>query len=245
MANGEVTMTTARPQLKVTAKLGKGLAQITDGYGTWELVQRPRRQSLTQWTGRPPFSMQVPLLIDGWGKDREVVRTDPSQIQAHGRFTLKDRGIEIDISDLERMSQPPTSGEQPPIVHVTGDVPKSDPNLDWVISAIEWGDAIRGAQGRRVRQEVTVTFLRYIEPDYVVPGKARVLAASQADVGLITLADTSTVSAGRVVYAQQGDSLADIAVREYGDATKWVALADLNNIRDPKAIVEGQRLRLP
>jgi hypothetical protein len=42
-----------------------------------------------------------------------------------------------------------------------------------------------------------------------------------------------------------GDTLATIAASVYGDATRWRALARENDIRDPRSLRPGQRLRLP
>jgi nucleoid-associated protein YgaU len=36
-----------------------------------------------------------------------------------------------------------------------------------------------------------------------------------------------------------------IAARELGDADRWVELAELNGLRDPRAITPGQVIRLP
>ena len=42
-----------------------------------------------------------------------------------------------------------------------------------------------------------------------------------------------------------GDDLLSVAARELGDADRWVEIAQLNGIRDPRTIAEGQVLRLP
>lgn len=42
-----------------------------------------------------------------------------------------------------------------------------------------------------------------------------------------------------------GDDLLSIAARELGDADRWVEIAQLNGIRDPRSIVPGQVLRMP
>jgi hypothetical protein len=43
----------------------------------------------------------------------------------------------------------------------------------------------------------------------------------------------------------QGDSLASVAYREYGDPTMWRALADVNRIDDPLRVRPGTRLLIP
>jgi nucleoid-associated protein YgaU len=44
---------------------------------------------------------------------------------------------------------------------------------------------------------------------------------------------------------RRGDSLPDLAVRVYADATRWREIARANGIRDPRRLVPGTVLRLP
>jgi hypothetical protein len=144
MARGEVTVRTARgPRLSVTALMGENGPTMIGGYGGWEVVDRPRRIGLTQWRGRSPYSMTLDLVLDGFKQGDEV---------------------EIDISRLERMALPDV--KEPPVVEVKGSaVPHDD--LEWIIETLEFGTALRKNNGRRVRQEVTITFLRYVRIDRI------------------------------------------------------------------------------
>ncbi|WP_421734267.1 LysM peptidoglycan-binding domain-containing protein [Cellulomonas sp.] len=60
---------------------------------------------------------------------------------------------------------------------------------------------------------------------------------------------TNPTSGGRVPYREHvvvhGDSLAGIAYAEYGDASLWRAVADVNKVDDPSRLRPGQRLLLP
>jgi hypothetical protein len=60
---------------------------------------------------------------------------------------------------------------------------------------------------------------------------------------------TNPTSGGRVPYREHvvvhGDSLAGIAYAEYGDATLWRAVADVNRVDDPSRLRPGRRLLLP
>jgi nucleoid-associated protein YgaU len=53
-----------------------------------------------------------------------------------------------------------------------------------------------------------------------------------------------TGSSGEYVV-KQGDTLADIAQRELGDAKQWKRIAQLNDIDDPKTLAAGKRLQIP
>jgi hypothetical protein len=56
-------------------------------------------------------------------------------------------------------------GKEPPVIEIISNA-VSHTDLDWVIANIEWGEAISGQfNGKRIRQEVTVTFLRYNPAD--------------------------------------------------------------------------------
>lgn len=62
--------------------------------------------------------------------------------------------------------------------------------------------------------------------------------------GLI-LALLGAPSIARDVVVQSGDTLARIARDELGDAERWNEIAELNGIRDPRALRVGTALRIP
>lgn len=138
--------------------------------------------------------------------------------------------VEPECSRLERMALPPKPGEQPKIVRLLGDaVPHSE--LDWVINGIDWGDSIRTKNnGNRLRQEVTLTLLSYQDDDRVRPNKSK-SGANSGKYGLYTV--------------KAGDTLPKIAAHILGSSKRWKEIAKLNNIRDPKRLKVGQKLRVP
>lgn len=56
---------------------------------------------------------------------------------------------------------------------------------------------------------------------------------------------SGALAAQRVYTMGAGDTLASVAYREYGDAGRWRALADANDIDDPMAVVPGTSLLIP
>ncbi len=67
-------------------------------------------------------------------------------------------------------------------------------------------------------------------------------------IGLSRRRDAPARSAGgRLVKAGPGDTLAKIALREYGDESKWELIYEANKrtIPDPDSIYPGMELRLP
>lgn len=47
----------------VTVLIGDGGARITDGFGGWEIVPRPRKTGMTLWTGFQPITLEIPLIF--------------------------------------------------------------------------------------------------------------------------------------------------------------------------------------
>jgi nucleoid-associated protein YgaU len=115
--------------------------------------------------------------------------------------------------------------------------------------------------GNRTRQQVTLTLYEYVEDVYLteksaakrrrnrkkVPktksgAKAKRItvkhAPHKAGATAHTLSTVSTSIGG-------GEDLLTIAARELGDADRWVEIAQLNGLRDPRAIEPGQAIRLP
>lgn len=215
----EVTITSTRPSLIVTAWLGQDPPTVTGGYGGWDIVARPRRQSLTAWKGHEPYQMDLPILLDGF---------------------VTTSSVEARCTALERMARPPQVLDEPPLVRIAGSVPHSD--LSWVVQRITWGDVIRSEKGQRIRQFAVLSLLRYIADDRVQQGTA----ASRARQNSAT-AKTGKKSSGisKPHTVKSGETLQSIAAKELGDNNRWREIATLNGIRDPKSIKVGQKLKMP
>ncbi len=149
-------------------------------------------------------------------------------------------------------------------LHVRGGhVPYS--GLTWVVADIGWGDALMNEDGNRVRQQFTLTLLEYVQDVYLAERSAanrrrrkkrpkkhgasakRVVAKRKskpkrtAPHALLLAGDLENGAAD----FGQGEDLLSIAARELGDADRWVEIAELNGLRDPRAVTPGQVLRLP
>lgn len=128
---------------QVTVVRGEGPPKITGGSGGWNVVNRPRRTSLTQWGGREPYRMDVPILFDGW----------------RARVS-----VEEDIRRLQQMSMG-HDYDPPPTITLQGALPVN--GATWVIEDIDWGDEVywsqQSSQGRffRMRQDAVVHLLQY------------------------------------------------------------------------------------
>jgi len=161
MRSSQITISSSKPKIWVAGLVGPDGPKITDGYGGWSTVDRPRRQGVTLWTGRPPFKMTVDFVLDGYKKLKPV---------------------EIACASLERMALPPTEGKEPPVLKVSGDM-VPHPGLDWVLEDIQWGETIRNSSGRRLRQVATLTFIRYVKEDRLREQKASARARGSSKGG--------------------------------------------------------------
>jgi nucleoid-associated protein YgaU len=94
----------------------------------------------------------------------------------------------------------------------------------------------QGAAAKRVKAGPARTHQLSTSPP---PKSGAELAASN----VVTLAATAATIPPVVVGG--GDDLLSIAAKELGDANRWVEIAQLNNIRDPRSVVLAQEIRLP
>lgn len=115
------------------------------GVGGWETLARPRRDAAVEWVGTPNATYVLPLLLDG-------IETRVG----------KDTVIESDIRQVKSWGQPTKKTGQPPVLRLTGPL-HVKPGSRWVLNDIEWGPAIRNKHGRRIQQQLTLSFLKYVE----------------------------------------------------------------------------------
>lgn len=153
-------------------------------------------------------------------------------------FTLRfdgfpNRSVEAEIRTVKQFALPRARQKPPPELRF--DYGPAGGNRHWVIDGdLEFGDELRRRDLKRVFQEVTVTLVEFIEADVTLtPAERRRRKNNKND------------DPPKTYVVKRGDTLAKIAVKFYGDSKRWKDIAKLNDIRDPKAIKVGQRLRLP
>jgi LysM domain-containing protein len=242
-AVGYVTIRSSSPPTTLTVRLGEDRPTVSAGYGGWDEIARPRRVGVVTWTGSPVRRMDVSVLFDTWAQGTSV---------------------EDDIAALDTLARPRRGGSPPTITLDAAGSHLPYKGLTWVIEALAWGDALMNVHGNRTRQAATLSLLEYVSDQLVQersPANRRQAKAarktgqntkksaaerrtaakrgktSRAHVGAHTLAVLGT--------AYDGEDLVSIAARELGDPNRWREIADLNGLRDPRAIVVGQVLRLP
>lgn len=241
---GKVRVSSKSGDLSVEAWLADERPDVGSGFGGWDVIDRPRRKPLTTWKSSPNLSLTLPILLDNFASGVSV---------------------EGEIATVEKMGQS-VHGDDPPILTVRasgGAVPFQ--GREWVLGELAFGDAEMNTVGNRVRQYLTLTLIEHVDDRYLTERSAanrrrrsargnkgrgaaakRVVAKRSSKHPKKTtphsLARTATVDEGDF---GTGEDLLTIAARELGDADRWVEIAQLNGLRDPRAITPGQVLRLP
>jgi LysM repeat protein len=154
----QVVIRSSALDIQITATMGPTNPVVAGGYGNWEIITRPHRQSLTNYIGHSPFTMSLDLMLF------EDLQNETS--------------IEKKFKDLERMSRPSTdlNPVRPPIIRLTGHmIPHTD--IPWVIQDMQWGLTRRrlGSPFHRYLQQVTLSLLEHVagadvEQNKVQPG---------------------------------------------------------------------------
>lgn len=162
----------------VTVKRDSAAAKISSVGGRWNVVNRPRRVSITTYDGTDPYRMDVPILFDGWDTGRSM---------------------EDAISILNQMQVPPSDYGTPPQVRIEGAVPVK--NAKWVIDPhIDWGDnIIYHEDGYRLRQDAVVHLLQYSAAEDLQikpPATTRIIHVKDGD----TLKSISKAQYGTPIY---------------------------------------------
>lgn len=137
---------------------GTNAAKMVGGGGGWDTVARPRRAAITQWNGRDPYAMDVPVLFDGW-RDNDNVEPDIARL------------------NQMQMGKPRKTGPDspPPTVQIDGAVPIK--GATWVITSIDWGDNViwhpQGDDGYRLRQDAVVHLLQFVAEERLAISAAK------------------------------------------------------------------------
>jgi hypothetical protein len=189
------------------------------GAGKWEVIDRPKRKGVTRYVGSDPLKLAISVLFDGWTSNISVER---------------------DIARLIAMSRE-VSGEPPKITvneKSKEGLPITDYGMRWVIDSIAWGQnalyEVDGDDLVRYRQDATVNLVEW------VPITTLKVGQSGSGTGA-----KGTGARHKTHVVKKGETLPIIAVREYGDRSKWKAIAKRNNISDPRHIKIGQTLVMP
>jgi hypothetical protein len=202
---GHVRITCDDPVVNIVVLLSDEPIRYTAGFGGWEVTQRPRQVGMTSWQGQEPLQLTLGLMFNTFDT--------PGTISS-------------DVAALRRIAR--GDDESPPGVCTIEGIPLGPD--DWIIEGLEFGEALRRADGYAVRQEVTLTLREYVPPSYLQL-RRKALAGGKGKTKIIT--------------TKRGDTPASIARRMH---CKWTDLRTLNRKIVKKAnqkLKTGTKLRVP
>jgi nucleoid-associated protein YgaU len=157
-------------------------AKLTEGWAKYETIDRPKRTGATQFTGRDPYVMTVPVLFDG--------------LQDHNPQ-------EDEIRRLIGMSVPPKDLTTPPSVKVSGGTPGD--NHTWKIQGLAFGDNVIwgfvGGVAVRFRQDCVITLLQWVPVDLVTVGRGAGKSKKKVRTYVVKHGD----SLGKIAAKECGD----------------------------------------
>lgn len=233
---GEFMLQSFSPDFLFIAEFGDA-APLPDpaSYQGWTVTGIPKRMGLTEWAGRSPMQIPVDFIID------RLEEGDGVYVQ--------------DMRDtLDKIVATASRDDEPPVcIFESGGLMPHDythaQHVRWVVSDLSWDKdlTVNSARSLRpLRVGGTMTLLQYNHDDnidsYEGPAKKnRNKNKSSKGKGK----DTRGKSKRGVYEVKHGDSLTKIAAHELGDSKRWKEIADLNNIRNPRDIKQGQVLKMP
>lgn len=209
----------------VTAELGDGYATPTAS-GGWQVISRPRRVGMVDYQGRDPVTQDIPIVLDG---------------------THRNASQEAAISRLFQMMLTRVGPrDEPPVIEVTG-VPIPFHGLRWVINGISPGDEIRrSSDGHRIQAAMSVSLLEYVPGNVISKGgSGGSNSKKSSSPAKNSAAKNKSTSKVKTWVVKKGDTLYAIAAKEYGSGNDWHKIANANNIRDPKSLKPGTKLKIP
>lgn len=190
----------------VIVRRGDGAPTQTGGGARWKTVTRPRRVSLVQWDGLDPYTMDVPVLFDGWSDENDV---------------------EADIAILNQMHSANNVADltPPPTVYIEGAVPIK--GAKWIVSDISWGQVVIyhaiGDKGFRYRQDAIVHLMQFIASDPLIfrkPSSSSILHIVKKGETLKTIAKDHTGDANNAKDIQKANGIRDPKSVKPGDTVK-------------------------
>lgn len=134
--------------------------QVVGGYAKFETVDRPGRTGLTMFSGYDPITMRVPIRFEAF-QDRdqsgELERDIALLERMAGRGDFP--GAAVGPPPVIRLATTNNKGEIVPLIPLNYQWSSENAKAPvWRIVGLDWDDEpLRRGNGRRIRQEATVT----------------------------------------------------------------------------------------
>lgn len=205
--------------VQLRLRLGPNGAKLLDGVGGNRTEVVPFDTDAVLFESHPPYRQQVDLLLDGW--------------QAR-------RSVEADLHGLYVIARALPGEAYPPTVRLGGNARRTD--LPWRVDALDVDEAAAhtGPGGVLMRVPVALTLIQDNRPSYALPASPSKKAKKKGRAKKGKKGSSS--GGGRMIAVRGNADLVNIG-KEHG--IPWQRIADANGIRDPRAVREGQMIRLP
>lgn len=201
----------------ISFQVDDGEPTLTQGFGGWETVARPQRVALTRFVGNEPIGQTIPILLDGYRTDEDVLPK---------------------LNALLTQSRVRADRDLPPTIwRIEG--PIFYPSRRWIVAGIEFGETLRSPRANGssalTRQRATLSLLEYVPPDQIRVKRVRRRLKPKSKRARV-LADGLSVRQLAVKY--YGTSRLDVA--------KALGKAQRPPIRDvKKKLGQKKQIRLP
>lgn len=231
-ANQAPIPTTAAPsrtQLRILSQqqrsnelfdLGDGPILPVDGFGGWEEVPIPGQVNLTDYSGVPTLKLDIPILF---GNPEDYAQN----VGQDGKY--------LRLLHLARSFE---DGDEPPVVQIFGAAMPFGSGGNFVILGfdVDPTSVEKREGGKLVRLALTMHVSEYSNPNAV-----KILKRKKKNPS----ANGGTTVPPSHYTVKEGDTLFSIALKFYGDRSKWQEIANINDIRDPRNIEPGRKIKLP
>lgn len=200
--------------------LGHGNVHRAGGYGGWEEIQIPGETSVTEHVGYETKKFDVPILFGTAEDYQNNVDQEPA------------------LLNLLRLGRDPEEKDPPPVFQVYGKAMPSSGG-HFICMGFDFAEESEIAPGGALLRTALVMHLS----EYQNPNTRFAKASKGKKSGGGSNGGTSAPPSTYVV--KKGEDLYDIAIRFYGDRTAWKKIADVNDIRDPRSVEAGDKIKLP
>jgi hypothetical protein len=214
----------------------------SEGGGGWEEIALEKRAAVLVWKGRGLLKMTFSVVFDGTEDGRPVDEPLPSGIVpresnqgAGGWVRIKASPPAASTFTTLLHFWRPAEPVEPPVVslHSLGNVIPYTEGMDYVVTGLEWGEAVGDEQGRRIQQILNLSFTEYRPAEKLLTAAAAAKAKSKRD-------------RAQVHIVAKGETLDTIA-RHYKVRGGWrgLGMAQHPRIRDPRNVKVGHPIVIP